>query len=222
MKTISIAAPCNGSGKTSLILAILRTFPQTFAVTKFTTIYREEQFCPAKDNDCACHRLSGDYLVCSDPAVLSQADTDTGRIWRAGALQTLWCVAKQEGYPQMVQEFFDNHLKPEIPLLMEGNTVLQHLHPQLRLFVVNPKLPLSWWKEDAQEQLQKADWVLLNSYAAGGEETTAEESSRVLEFTKQVQAKCLLMEAEKPLDHWHDKRIYQGIVQLLQASPAAI
>src|SRR3990172_1686628 len=133
MKTISIAAPCNGSGKTSLILSLLHTFPRVFAVTKFTTIYKEEQFCPVKDHDCACHRLSGDYIICKDPAILSQPDTDTGKIWNAGARQTLWCVARHEGYPQMVREFLFHHLSPEIPLLMEGNTIVRYFKPELQL-----------------------------------------------------------------------------------------
>ena len=89
MKVISIDAPCNGSGKTSLILSILSAFPNRFAFTKFTTIYGDEQFCPAKDHDCACHRLRGDYNICTDADVLSKPDTDTGKVWRGGALQTL-------------------------------------------------------------------------------------------------------------------------------------
>ncbi|HEU0006306.1 MAG TPA: hypothetical protein VFS12_09980, partial [Terriglobia bacterium] len=105
MKVISIDAPCNSSGKTSLILSILSAFPNTFAVTKFTTIYGDEQFCPAKDHDCACHRLQGDYSICTDSEVLSKPDTDTGKIWRAGALQTLWCVSRPEGYPEMLREY---------------------------------------------------------------------------------------------------------------------
>ncbi len=80
MNVISIDAPCNGSGKTSLILSILSAFPNTFAFTKFTTIYGDEQFCPAKDHDCACHRLRGDYNICTDAEVLSKPDTDTGKI----------------------------------------------------------------------------------------------------------------------------------------------
>jgi hypothetical protein len=193
MKAISVAAPCNGSGKTSLILAILKTFPETFAVTKFTTIYREEQFCPAKDHDCACHRLKGDYAICSDPEVLSQPDTDTGKIWSAGALQTLWCVARPEGYLQMVLEYLARHLVPGVPLLMEGNTVAQYLESHVRLFVVNPKLPDSWWKDDAEQLMQAADFVLVNPFSAEDGNSGREDR----------------------LSQWKDTRVYTAIARLL-------
>src|SRR4026209_2232047 len=78
MNVISIDAPCNGSGKTSLILSILSAFPNTFAFTKFTTIYGDEQFCPAKDHDCACHRLRGDYNICTDAEALSRPGPGPG------------------------------------------------------------------------------------------------------------------------------------------------
>jgi hypothetical protein len=215
MKAISVAAPCNGSGKTSLILAILKAFPQTFAVTKFTTIYREEQFCPAKDHDCACHRLQGDYAICSDPAVLSQPDTDTGKIWTSQVLQTLWCVARPEGYPHMIQEYLDRQLKPGIPLLMEGNTITQHLPAQLRLFVVNPKLPYSWWKDDAEGLLQAADFVLVNPYSTEDGNSGSTSSSRIVEALRRVQAKSVVMEAEGRLGEWKDTRVYTAIARLL-------
>ena len=149
MNVISIDAPCNGSGKTSLILSILSAFSNTFAFTKFTTIYGDEQFCPAKDHDCACHRLRGDYNICTDAEVLSKPDTDTGKIWCAGAVQTLWCVSKPEGYPEMLREYTTNHLRADTPLLVEGSTVVKHLRPTLHVAVVNPFLPRSWWKDKA-------------------------------------------------------------------------
>jgi hypothetical protein len=215
MKAISVAAPCNGSGKTSLILAILKAFPQTFAVTKFTTIYREEQFCPAKDHDCACHRLKGDYAICSDPAVLSQPDTDTGKIWSAGALQTLWCVARPEGYLQMILEYLERHLVPGVPLLMEGNTITQHLQPQLRLFVVNPKLPYSWWKDDAEELLQAADFVVLNPHSTEDGNPGSNGSSRIVEALNRTQTKSVVMELGDRLSQWKDTRVYTAIARLL-------
>ena len=173
MKVISIDAPCNGSGKTSLILSILGAFPNRFVYTKFTTIYGDEQFCPAKDHDCACHRLRGDYNICTDAEVLSKPDTDTGKIWRAGAVQTLWCVSKPEGYPEMLREYTMNHLRAETPLLMEGSTVARHLRPALHAVVVNPLLPRSWWKDNAEQVIDAADVVVVNPHETGCENRDA-------------------------------------------------
>src|SRR5262245_57705943 len=212
MKVISIDAPCNGSGKTSLILSILSAFPNTFAFTKFTTIYREEQFCPAKDHDCACHRLRGDYNICTDEAVLAQPDTDTGRIWRAGALQTLWCVSRPEGYPEMLREYTGNHLRPDTPLLIEGTMAARHLKPDLRVVVVNPLLPRSWWKANAKEAVYAANVVVVNAYQTGLPSTDT-DSSDVDKVLNQVQEKLVRGSLER-LDQWEDQRLFE-IVSLV-------
>ncbi|MCI0424212.1 MAG: hypothetical protein L0387_42475 [Acidobacteria bacterium] len=216
MKVISVAAPCNGSGKTSFILSILKTFPNTFAFTKFTTIYRDEQFCPAKDHDCACRRLQGDYTICTDAEVLSQPDTDTGKIWRAGALQTLWCVAKPEGYPEMLREYAANYLRAGAPLLSEGSTVVRYLKPCLQVAVVNPLLPKSWWKDDAEEALHAATYVVVNRHPAGLQTSEAAPSDDIDAVLEHLGQKCVTG-SMAPLDEWDDQRPYHAVAHLLQA-----
>jgi hypothetical protein len=211
MKIVSVTAPCNGSGKTSLILSILQAFPGIFSAIKFTTIYREEQFCPVGDHECACHKLQGQYVICSDPQVLSQPNTDTGKIWTAGARQTLWCVSRQEGYPDMLQELFASHLNNETHLLIEGNTAIRHLLPDLRLFVVNPFLPPSWWKSDVDVLLEDADLVIVNPYASGTQSSENGVHPSVHAALDRVKPKKIEMENVSRLDLWQDRRIYQAI-----------
>jgi len=214
MKVISIDAPCNGSGKTSLILSILGAFPNTFAFTKFTTIYGEEQFCPAKDHDCACRRLRGDYNICTDEEVLSQPDTDTGRIWRAGALQTLWCVSRPEGYPEMLREYTKNHLRSGIPVLMEGTTVVRHLKPILHIVVFNPLLPRSWWKANAKQAVYAADFVVVNRHQTGVQEgaVSSDEIDGVLDRVREKSVGGSL----EPLNQWGDRRLFEAVSRVLK------
>ena len=214
MKVISVAAPCNGSGKTSLILAILKAFPGVFSAAKFTTIYREERFCPLGDHDCACHRLDGQYTICTDPEVLSQPDTDTGKIWRAGAKQTLWCIARIEGYPEMLKDLSARYLDDRTLLLIEGNTVIHYLPAHLRLFVVNPFLPRSWWKGDSEDFLDKADFVIVDTHTPQAM-VSAGRPGRVDWFVRsvlsRVNAKQVAMENLERLDQWADERLYEAI-----------
>ena len=216
MKVISIDAPCNSSGKTSVILSILSAFPNTFAVTKFTTIYGDEQFCPAKDHDCACHRLQGDYSICTDAEVLSKPDTDTGKIWRAGALQTLWCVSRPEGYPEMLREYITNHLRADTPLLMEGSTVARHLRPALHVAVVNPLLPRSWWKDNAEQAVYAADFVVVNPHQTGLEDNNdvvlTDDIGGVLERVREKSLRGSLA----PLGQWEDRRLFETVAQVLK------
>jgi hypothetical protein len=218
MKVISIDAPCNGSGKTSLILSILSAFPNTFAFTKFTTIYGDEQFCPAKDHDCACHRLRGDYNICTDADVLSKPDTDTGKIWRAGAIQTLWCVSKPEGYPEMLREYTMNHLRGETPLLMEGSTVARHLRPALHAVVVNPFLPKSWWKDNAEQAIDAADVVVVNPHQTGLENKDAASEAEVVDVLERVWEKSLRGSLES-LDRWEDQRLFEMVARVIKGWP---
>jgi len=212
---ISIDAPCNGSGKTSLILSILSAFPNTFAFTKFTTIYGDEQFCPAKDHDCACHRLRGDYNICTDAEVLSKPDTDTGKIWRAGAVQTLWCVSKPEGYPEMLREYTTNHLRADTPLLVEGSTVAQHLRPTLHVAVVNPLLPRSWWKDKAEQAVAAADFVVVNPHQTGPAEKSVDSNEGIEDVLERVREKSL-RGSLAPLDRWKDQRLFEAVVRILK------
>lgn len=215
MKIISVAAPCNGSGKTSLMVSLLKTFPRVFSAVKFTTIYREEQFCPVKDHDCACHRLQGQYIICADSAVLSQPDTDTGKIWSAGATQTLWGVARLEGYPDLIRDLQAHYWKDGTPVLMEGNTVAQYIKPQLSLFVVNPTLPNSWWKDTSQTFLKQADFVIVNAYPSETHPADREGVASVKGSLREVEGKSVNMEPPERLDQWQDQRLYKAVSDLL-------
>lgn len=215
MRVISIDAPCNGSGKTSLVLSVLSAFPNTFAFTKFTTIYGDEQFCPARDHDCACHRLRGDYNICTDAEVLSKPETDTGKIWRAGAVQTLWCVSKPQGYPEMLREYTTNHLRADTPLLVEGSTVSKHLRPALRVAIVNPLLPKSWWKDEAEQALYAADFVVVNPHQTGLEHEDVDSTDDIQDVLERVLEKSLRFSLA-PLSRWEDQRVYEAVVGILR------
>jgi hypothetical protein len=217
MKIVSVAAPCNGSGKTSLILTILNTFPGVFSAAKFTTIYSQEQFCPVGDDLCACHRLEGQYSICTNPEVLSQPNTDTGKIWRVGVKQIFWCVARQEGYPEMLKELSASHLKDSTPLLMEGSTIVQYLPPDLSLFVVNPSLPTGWWKKDSEEFLERSDFLILNSYLGKPGASRVEVDPAIRSALGRLRAKQIDMESQDRLDHWQDRRLYQAISRLIDS-----
>lgn len=216
MKVISVDAPCNGSGKTSLVLSILKAFPSTFAFTKFTTIYADEQFCPANERGCACHRLQGDFNICTDAAVLSQPETDTGRVWRAGALQTLWCVSRPEGYPEMLREYTKNRLQAGIPLLVEGSTVTRYLKPTVRLVVVNPLLPKSWWKDNAERAVCSADLVVINRHQAELQPEDAASIGRIEAVLERVRESSL-RGSSAPLDQWEDQRLFRTVDRLLKS-----
>ena len=222
MLQISVAAPCNGSGKTSLLLAILQAFPGAFTTAKFTTIYRDEQFCPVGNSGCPCHRLEGSYLLCEDLNVLAQPDTDTGKLVQAGARQTLWGVARQDGYPALVDLLRRDRFRENTVLLTEGNTVLGHLAPDLLLFVVNPLLPRDWWKGDSERLMEAADLLVINPFLPEADRPGAAQDPSIEQTLAPHADKCIRGQAALQLDRWKDRRPFDAIQALLagRANPA--
>ncbi len=218
MLQVSVAAPCNGSGKTSLLLAILQAFPGAFATAKFTTIYREEQFCPVGDSGCPCHRMEGSFLLCEDLDVLAQPDTDTGKLVQAGARQTFWGVARPDGYPALVDLLRRDRFRESTLLLTEGNTVLGHLAPDLLLFVVNPLLPRDRWKGDSERLLEAADLVVVNPFLPEADRSGAAQDPSIGQALDRHADKCVRGRAGVRLDRWKDRRPFEAIQALLKDS----
>ena len=216
MLQVSVAAPCNGSGKTSLLLAILQAFPGAFSTAKFTTIYRDEQFCPVGDSGCPCHRLEGSFLLCEDPNVLAQPDTDTGKLVEAGARQSFWGVARPDGYPALVDLLRSHRFRKNTLLLTEGNTVLGHLAPDLLLFVVNPLLPRDWWKGDSERLLEAADLVVVNPFLPEADRSGAAPDPSAEQVLAPHADKCVRGQADLRLDRWKDRRPFDAIQALLK------
>ena len=215
MLQVSVAAPCNGSGKTSLLLAILQAFPGAFTTAKFTTIYREGQFCPVGNSGCPCHRLEGSFLLCEDPDVLAQPDTDTGKLVEAGARQSFWGVARPDGYPALVDLLRSHRFRKNTLLLTEGNTVLGHLKPDLLLFVVNPLLPRDWWKGDSERLLEAADLVVVNPFLPEADRAGESQDPSIEQVLAPHAGKCIRGQAALRLDRWNDRRPFDAIQALL-------
>ncbi len=215
MLQISVAAPCNDSGKTSLLLAILQTFPGIFSAAKFTTIYREEQFCPVGNSGCPCHQLEGSYLLCEDPMVLGEPDTDTGKLVRAGALQTFWGVTRPEGYSALVAMLRRDRFNESTRLVTEGNTILRHLAPDFLFFVVNPYLRLDSWKRDSEQLLAAANFIVVNSFLQDTDRPDTSRDPLIDQALGPYTHKCIHGEAGTRLDRWKDQRPFTAIRSLL-------
>ncbi len=115
----------------------------------------------------------------------------------------------------MVGEYLKSWSKPDVPLLMEGNTVARYLKPQLRLFVVNPSLSRSAWKEGSEEFLHEADWVIVNRDPVGT--PTDPDTKSISVLLDGVRKKCV-EGLPDPLNQWQDLKLYQTIAGFLNES----
>ncbi len=158
---VAVSAPANGSGKTSLLCRLIEAHPGPLVAVKSITIYRNGSFCPVLDGDCACRQLTGHFDLIRDPTILHRKDTDTERMFRAGAREVFWGLAR-EGHHAPLWE----HLRKVLPIddlvLLEGTQILQFAQPRLRIFVFDPTVPLHRFKASASRDAATADLVILN------------------------------------------------------------
>ena len=209
MKIISVAAPCNGSGKTSLICSILQAFPGRLQALKCTTVYPDEKFCPASEVECACRRLDGDFAVIADPDIIRRPETDTAKIDAAGAVRTLWCLARPPHHASLWKALCVGYLDPKWHLLCEGNSLADLMSPDLRIVVVHPDRPAETWKDASEELVERADFVILNS---------AQElplwRSRIRQLRRSHEG-IVTADVRHPIDQWRNGDLSERLSQLI-------
>jgi len=163
---VSVAAPGNGSGKTTALASILSAFPGRFTAVKFTTVFRDGVNCPRTEKACACRELHGAYTVVTDPAILAMAESDTGRLTRSGARAVLWCLARPGAHAEAWAHLRQGLLPEGAVLLTEGNSIVPWIDPDLLIMVMSPLLPKGRWKQDAWDLARRADVVVVNPRGA--------------------------------------------------------
>jgi len=207
MRIVGVVGHGNGAGKTLLLERILQAWPGRFAAAKFTTIFRDGQFCPRDQRRrCACSRLHGEHEVVADPAIVGQENTDTGRLLRAGARRVLWCLAR-EGHHEACWQDAREILAGEPELLTEGNTALLSIPADALLFIVNPCVPRSSWKPNWRPLAERAAAVLVNEAPeALGARPAADEDERAAALAEVQEAAPstprIVARLEAPLSEW--------------------
>jgi predicted GTPase len=88
-------------------------------------------------------------------------DNDTSRMLRAGARPVLWVRSTHKTLPRLVEEVLRR--TEGLPLVVEGNSVLEHLRCDYVVFVMGPGF--EDFKPSAWEALRRADTVLVNGSA---------------------------------------------------------
>ena len=179
MRLIGVVSHGNGAGKTRFITSLLEAHPGRFAAVKFTTVYRDGEFCP-KDAQkrCACSKLHDDFNVITDAATLSQEGTDTGRITAAGASRVLWCLTR-EGAHEAGWQHVKELLSPDDEIVTEGNSAMLVVPSDVLIFIVNPWMQRRFWKPNWRPPAERAHLVVINEAPeAIGRRPPADETER--------------------------------------------
>lgn len=153
-------------GKTSLVVDLIRAFPQAGWTAVKITQYGHG-VCAVNGGACSCapreHAVSLD--VETDPVGRS----DTSRMLAAGARRALWLRTKQghlaEGLPLLRQELSRDPEAASQHLMVESNSLLGFLSPRLYLVVLAPAV--GDFKESARRYIDRADAFVVRGPAEG-------------------------------------------------------
>jgi hypothetical protein len=163
MSLIVVGGHSRNVGKTSVVtglIAALREFEWTAAkITQYG-----HGICSANGKVCHCATSEHSWAI-SEERDLS-GESDTSRFLVAGAARVLW-VRTEQGRLGQAMPALQAKIKDARNVILESNSVLEFLRPDLYLTVLDPAT--ADFKNSAREFLNRADAVIL--HGAGEEES---------------------------------------------------
>ena len=148
---ITVSGAHSGVGKTKVAEILLRAL-KGWSALKVTVTHREGK-CPARKNCHTCDELKDDFSIIDNKRIIETKGKDTARLKEAGARKVLWLKARPralgEGLRKVIPLF-----KRSKGLLIESNSALKYIKPDLAIFVKNRN---SLLKPSAKEILNKID-----------------------------------------------------------------
>lgn len=160
MAIVVVGGHSRNIGKTSVVAGLIARLPK-FRWTAFKITQYGHGFCTADGKPCQCQTADSCVSVSAehDPA----AGTDTSRFLAAGAARSIW-VRTRTGMLADAMPRIEKELAASENAILESNSILEFLKPDLYLTVLDPTVPD--FKQSARRFLSHADAVLLSTTAA--------------------------------------------------------
>jgi molybdopterin-guanine dinucleotide biosynthesis protein len=159
MAIVVVGGHTRNIGKTGVVAGLIRALPErrwtAIKITQFG-----HGLCSANGEPCGCETAEHTIAISEerDPA----SGTDTSRYLEAGAARSLWVRTRQgqlhEAIPRLRQILAEAEARCE-DALVESNSVLRFLQPDLSLSVLDPGV--EDFKPSARRYLDRVDAVIL-------------------------------------------------------------
>jgi hypothetical protein len=143
-------------GKTSVVEGLISALPE-FEWTAAKITQYGHGICSANGQACDC--ATGDHSWAISEERDRSGDSDTSRFLRAGAPRVFW-VRTEQGRLAEAMPTLRERLKSARNVILESNSVLKFLRPDLYLTVLDPGT--EDFKNSAREFLDRADAVILH------------------------------------------------------------
>jgi len=156
MSLVVVGGHSRSLGKTSVVaglISALREYEWTAAkITQYG-----HGICSANGDACDC--ATGDHSWAISEEHDQRGDSDTSRFLAAGAAKVFW-VRTEQGRLAEAMPAFRRRLERAGNVIIESNSILKFLRPDLYLTVLDPST--ADFKTSAREFLDRADAVILH------------------------------------------------------------
>jgi hypothetical protein len=143
-------------GKTSVVAALIARLPE-YRWTAFKITQYGHGFCTADGRPCACE--TDEACIAVNPERDAASGTDTSRFLAAGAERAFW-VRTRIGRLVDAMPRIGDEIAAAPNAILESNSVLDFLEPDLYLSVVDPAT--ADFRASARRFLPRADAILLS------------------------------------------------------------
>ena len=161
MAIIVIGGHSRSVGKTSVVAGLISALRE-FEWTAVKITQYGHGVCSANGESCDCATADHSWAISKERD--RSGESDTSRFLVAGAMQALW-VRTEQGRLAEAMPALRQRLQGASNVIIESNSVLKFLRPDLYLTVLDPSTPD--FKNTAREFLDRANAVILHQ-APGG------------------------------------------------------
>jgi molybdopterin-guanine dinucleotide biosynthesis protein len=166
---IGVGGSCSNSGKTTLACSLLKYFKKGRSAQQgrekntqdaaFTEVY--SQSCGFHKWGAVKYTKTELYAsLVDDRASLSQKDKDTGRFIDAGADEVLWVKSPPRDLNEVLPVAMDR-LSWLDGLIVEGNSAIEFLNPDIVIFILGNKKTL--WKAGIERLIGISDIIIYEN-----------------------------------------------------------
>ena len=161
MAVVVIGGHSRSVGKTSVVAGLISALPE-FNWTAVKITQYGHGICSANGEACDCATADHSWAISEDRD--RSGESDTSRFLVAGAVQALW-VRTEQGRLAEAMPALRRRLEGARNVIIESNSVLKFLRPDLYLTVLDPST--ADFKNSAREFLDRADAVILHQVSGG-------------------------------------------------------
>lgn len=159
MAIVVIGGHSRSVGKTSVVSGLISALPELDWTAVKITQYGHG-VCSANGSPCDCATADHSWAISEEHN--RSGESDTSRFLISGAIRAFWVRTEQGRLAEAMPEL-RNRLKAAGNVIIESNSVLKFLQPDLYLTVLDPAT--SDFKASAREFLDRADAVILHATA---------------------------------------------------------